>query len=252
MNSARLTLKAAAFGYSVCCLVFLLSLAGSLHSQTLTGSISGRITDQTGAVIQGARVLATNKETGYSLDATTTEGGFYVLPTLPYGVYSIEASAKGFKTLKQGSITLTSNQQLSLDLTLPTGASQETVEVKGEVQSLQTQEAATKAQVYLDQVDNLPLNSRSPFELGLLGPSVQTNHQQSGASVQYTINGQNVNGYKLMFDGMEAGIGGDAQYFAGNNFNLSITSVDAIQEFDLETGNYSADTKGSSGYVNIV
>ena len=69
---------------------------------------------------------------------------------------------------------------------------------------------------------------------------------------RYTINGQNVNGYKLMFDGMEAGIGGDAQYFAGNNFNLSITSVDAIQEFDLETGNYSADTKGSSGYVNIV
>jgi Carboxypeptidase regulatory-like domain/TonB dependent receptor len=251
MDTKNLHVRAT-LGCSVWCLVCLLSLAGSLRSQTLTGSISVRIADQSGAVIQGARLVATNNDTGYKVEATTTEGGFYSLPTLPYGAYSLEASAKGFKTLKRGPVTLTSNEQISLDLTLTAGTSQEIVEVKGEVQSLQTQEAATKAQVYLDQVDNLPLNSRSPFELGLLGPSVQTNHQQSGASVQYTINGQNVNGYKLMFDGMEAGIGGDAQYFAGNNFNLSITSVDAIQEFDLETGNYSADTKGSSGYVNIV
>lgn len=251
MDTKGLHLKATV-GYAAWFLVCLLSIAGCLHSQTLTGTIIGRITDSTGAIIQGARLVATNNDTGYSREAVTTEGGSFVLPTLPYGVYTVEASAKGFKTVKQGPITLTSNQQLSLDLTLTAGASQETVEVKGEVQALQTQEAATKAQVYLDQVENLPLNSRSPFELGLLGPSIQTNHQQSGASVQYTINGQNVNGYKLMFDGIEAGIGGDAQYYAGNNFNLSITSVDAIQEFDLQTGNYSADTKGSSGYVNIV
>ena len=240
------------FAYSVWCLVCLLALPGNLHSQALTGTIVGRISDQTGAVIQGARVVATNNDTGYSRETITTEGGFYSLPALPNGVYSIEASAKGFKALKQSPITLNSTQQLSVDLSLTPGTVQETVDVKGVVQSLQTQEAATKSQVYLDQVQNLPLNSRSPFELGLLGPSIQTNHQQSGPSVQYTINGQNANGYKLMFDGIEAGIGGDAQYFAGNNFNLSITSVDAIQEFDLETGNYSADTKGSSGYVNIV
>ena len=240
------------FGYPVWCLVCLVSLAGNLHSQVLTGSIIGRISDQTGAVILGAHVVATNNDTGYSQESVTKEGGLYSLPALPYGVYSLEVSAKGFKTLKQGPMTLNSTQQLSVDLSLTPGSVQETIEVKGQAQSLQTEEAATKAQVYLDQVENLPLNSRSPFELGLLGPSIQTNHQQSGPSVQYTINGQNVNGYKLMFDGMEAGIGGDAQYFAGNNFNLSITSVDAIQEFDLETGNYSADTKGSSGYVNIV
>ena len=240
------------FGYSIWCLISIVSLAGNLHAQGLTGTIIGRVSDQSGAVIQGARVVATNENTGYSRETTTNEAGFYSLTALPYGVYTLEGSAAGFKTLKQGPITLNSNQQLSVDLALTPGAVQETVQVTGIVQTLQTQESATKAQVYLDQVQNLPLNSRSPFELGLLGPSIQTSHQQSGPAVQYTINGQNANGYKLMFDGMEAGIGGDGQYYAGNNFNLSITSVDAIQEFDLQTGNYSADTKGSSGYVNIV
>lgn len=240
------------FGYSIWCLVCIVSLAGNLHAQGLTGSIIGRVSDPSGAVIQGARVVVTNNDTGYTREANTTDAGFYSLQALPYGVYSLEVSSTGFKTLKQGPITLNSNQQLSIDLSLTAGAVQESVQVTGTAQSLQTQESATKSQVYLDQVQNLPLNSRSPFELGLLGPSIQTSHQQSGPAVQYTINGQNANGYKLMFDGMEAGIGGDAQYYAGNNFNLSITSVDAIQEFDLQTGNYSADTKGSSGYVNIV
>ncbi len=251
METKNLRLKAIV-GSLVWCLVCLLSLPGNLHAQGLTGTIIGRVLDQSGAVIRGARVVATNQDTGYSRESETTEAGFYSLPALPYGLYSIEASAQGFKTLKQGPMTLNSTQQLSVDLALTPGAVAETVEVKGIVQALQTQDAASKAQVYLDQVQNLPLNSRSPFELGLLGPSIQTSHQQSGPAVQYTINGQNANGYKLMFDGMEAGIGGDGQYYAGNNFNLSITSVDAIQEFDLQTGNYSADTKGSSGYVNIV
>jgi hypothetical protein len=251
MDTKNLRLKAI-FGSLVWCSICLVSLAGNLHAQGLTGTISGRVLDQSGAVVREARVVATNQDTGYSRESTTSEAGFFSLPALPYGVYSLEASATGFKTLKQGPMTLNSTQQISVDLALTPGAVQEFVEVKGVVQSLQTQEAATKAQVYLDQVENLPLNSRSPFELGLLGPSIQTSHQQSGPAVQYTINGQNTNGYKLMFDGIEAGIGGDAQYYAGNNFNLSITSVDAIQEFDVQTGNYSADTKGSSGYVNIV
>ena len=240
------------FVLCVSCLACALSLTEKLNAQSLTARIVGRVIDQSGAVVQGARVVATNEATGYRRESATTEAGFYSLPALPYGVYWLEATAKGFKTVKQGPLTLNSTQQLSVDVTLVPGTLQETVNVEATMQALQTQEAATKAQVYLDQVQNLPLNSRSPFELGLLGPSIQTNHQQSGPAVQYTINGQNVNGYKLMFDGMEAGIGGDAQYYAGNNFRLSITSVDAIQEFDLQTGNYSADTKGSSGYVNIV
>lgn len=239
-------------GYLVLCLVCLVSLGGVLHAQGTTGNIIGRVLDPSGAVLQGARVVATNNDTGYSKETTADASGFYSLDALPNGVYTLEASASGFKTLKQGPITLNSTAQLSVDVTLTPGALQETVEVKSDAQRLQTQEATVKSQIYLDQVQNLPLNSRSPFELGLLSPSIQTNRQQSGPAVQYTINGQNVNGYKLMFDGVEAGIGGDAQYWAGNTYNLSITSVDAIQEYDIATGNYSADIKGSGGYVNLV
>jgi hypothetical protein len=118
---------------------------------------------------------------------------------------------------------------------------EQTIEVKGESQSLQTQEATVNAKIYLDQIETYSLNSRSPFELGLMAPSTQISRQQSGSAMQLTINAQNANGFKLMFDGMEAGIGGDAQYWAGNNFNLSVTSLDAIQEYDIATGNYSAD-----------
>ena len=247
-------MKGSSFGASrtLVCLVCLFLLEASLPAQVITGTFVGQIRDNTGAVIAGAKVAATNVDTGFRQEAMTSNVGTYSIPALPNGTYMVEASATGFKTLKKGPIVLNSNQQLAVDLVLPAGGVGESIEVKGDAERIQTQESTVKAQVYLDQVRNLPLNSRSPFELGLLGPSIQTNRQQSGPAVQYTINGQNVNGYKLMFDGNEAGIGGDAQYWAGNNFNLSITSVDAIQEFDIATGNYSADIKGSSGYVNIV
>jgi hypothetical protein len=233
-------------------IIAFLSVAAILAAQVITGTIVGNVHDQSGAVIPGARVVATNLGTGYHQEVVANERGLFSLPGLPNGSYSVEVGARGFMSLKQGPITLNSNQRLSLDLSLTPGRVEQTVDVKGDAQRIQTQEATVKAQIYLDQVQNLPMNSRSPFELGLLAPSIQTNRQQSGPSVQYTINGQNANGYKLAFDGAEVGIGGDAQYFAANNFNLSITSLDAIQEFDIATSNYSAEIKGSSGYVNFV
>ena len=202
----------------------------NLQAQGLTATILGRVFDQSGAVVPGARIVATNVGTGYKQEGTTNESGFYSLPALPTGVYSVEATMQGFGTLKHSSVTLTTNQQVVIDLTLSPGTMEQTVEVKSEAQILQTQEATVNAKIYLDQIENLPLNSRSPFELGLMAPSTQVSRQQSGPAMQLTINAQNANGFKLMFDGLEAGIGGDAQYWAGNNFNLSVTSLDAIQE----------------------
>ncbi len=235
-------------GYLLC----YMSLAGNLHSQGLTATLTGRILDQSGGSIAGTRIVATHADTGYTKEVTTSESGSYSLTALPVGVYSIEASMKGFKTLKKTPVTLNANQQLALDFTLSPGSVEQSIEVNSDVQYIQTQDATVNAKVYIDQAQNLPLNSRSPFELALLSPSISVSKQQSGPAMQFNINGSNANGYKLSFDGMEAGIGGDAQYWAGNNFNLSITSLDAIQEYDIATSNYSADIKGSSGYVNIV
>jgi Carboxypeptidase regulatory-like domain/TonB dependent receptor len=244
MNTATLRL-----GVILLCLA---SLGENLRAQGLTAAILGRVFDQSGAVIPGARVTAINAAIGYRQESISNESGFFKLPALPTGVYSLEASMQGFGTLKQGPITLSTNQQMSVDLTLSPGAMEQTIEVVGQAQSLQTQDASVNSKIYLDQIQNLPLNSRSPYELALMAPSTQISRQQSGPAMQLTINGQNANGFKLMFDGMEAGIGGDAQYWAGNNFNLSVTSLDAVQEYDIATGNYSADIKGSSGYVNFV
>jgi len=242
--------KSLRLGATLLCII--VAMAGNLQAQGLTATILGRVFDQSGAVVPGARIVVTNVGTGYKQEAVTNESGSYTLPALPTGTYSVEATMQGFGTLRQSSVTLTTNQQVVIDLTLTPGTMEQTIEVKSETQILQTQEATVNAKIYLDQIQNLPLNSRSPFELGLMAPSTQVSRQQSGSAMQLTINAQNANGFKLMFDGMEAGIGGDAQYWAGNNFNLSVTSLDAIQEYDIATGNYSADIKGSSGYVNFV
>ena len=235
------------------CLVCLVFLAGNLQAQKSdAGSISGRVMDQSGAVVPGADVVVTDATTAFSQAAVSDDIGLYHFSALRVGTYSVSASLVGFQTVKQDNIAVSAGAQVSLDFTLSPGQISETVEVTSTTQRLQTQENTVKGKIFLDQVQNLPLNSRSLFELGLLNPSVYTSFQQSGAAMQYNMNGQNAMGYYLMHDGVEAGIGGDGQYYAGNNFFMSVMSVDAIQEYDVATSNYSADIKGSSGYVNIV
>ncbi len=236
------------------CLVCLVFLAGNLQAQKSdAGSISGRVLDQSGAVVPGADVVAADSSTGFSQAAVSDDIGLYHFSALRVGAYSVSASLVGFQTVKQDNITVSAGAQVSLDFTLSPGQITETVEVRATTLRLQTQENTVKGKIFLDQVENLPLNSRSLFELALLNPSVYTSLQKSnGAGMLYNMNGQNAMGYYLMHDGVEAGIGGDGTYYAGNNFFMSVMSVDAIQEYDIATSNYSADIKGSSGYVNIV
>src|SRR5687768_17124187 len=91
-------------------LCLIISLAENLQAQGLTVTILGRVFDQSGAVVPGARILATNLGTGYKQEAITNESGSYTLPALPTGTYSVEATMQGFGTLRQSSVTLTTNQ----------------------------------------------------------------------------------------------------------------------------------------------
>lgn len=231
-----------------------LLLATSLAAQVVTGAIVGQVRDQSGAVVRGAHVVATNQDTGITQDTTSDSDGLYSFHELPVGTYFIEISDAGFKTIKKGPVSLSSTQQVEANASLSPGATQETIVVTAEEQLLQTQESSVKSQVSQTQVENLPLNGRNPAALVLLGPSVSIALQAStGSSLGYTFNGQNQNGGSLRLDGLDDSIGTDPGFAFGSlNFNLNTTSVDSIAEFDIQTDNYSADSKGSSGYVNVV
>ncbi|MGH9511390.1 MAG: carboxypeptidase regulatory-like domain-containing protein [Terriglobales bacterium] len=236
-----------------CFLGFLL-FSASLLAQVTTGAIVGLVTDQSGAVVQGAQIVAINQDTGIRGNTISDSGGLYSFRELPPGTYVVEITETGFRTLKKGPLSLSSTQKLEVNASLSPGATSETVSVTAEGQLLQTQESAVKSQVTETQVENLPLNGRNPSALILLGPSVSIALQAStGSSLGYTFNGQNQVGGSLRLDGLDASIGTDPGFLFGSlNFNLNTTSVDSIAEFDIQTDNYSADSKGSSGYVNVI
>ena len=235
-------------------LVGCLLMATSLVAQVVTGAIVGQVRDQSGAVVQGARIIATQQDTGLKHEATSDSGGLFSIRELPTGPYQVEISSQGFRTVRQGPLTLSSTQQLEVNVSLTPGSVGETVEVTGEAQLLQTQDSAVKSQITPVQIENIPLAGRSPSELVLLGPSVSIARQaSSGSSLGFTINGQNQGGSNLRLDGIDNSIGTDTGFYFGSlNFNLNMTSMDSVQEFDIQTENYSADTKGSSGYVNVI
>ena len=234
------------------CATFLFAASGV--AQVQSGAILGAVFDQSGAVMPGVTVLAINKATGQRQTTLTDGSGLYNLPSLPYGDYSVEATIQGFQIAKQNLITLHADTKVKVDFTLLPGSVDQTIEVKGEAILLQTEEHELKNTIYRNQVENLPLNSRSPSDLVLLAPSAQVSGQaSSGSSLGFNFNGLNSNAIVTNLDGTDNGIGTqDGMMYGSLNFNLVLTSLDSIQEFDIATGNYSADVRGAGGYLNVI
>ena len=234
-------------------IVWLLLSPASSTAQVVTGAFIGQVHDASGAVIPGAQVVANDLATGYAASTTTGAQGLFTLRSLPTGTYNLEVSASGFQSVKKGPLTLNSTEEVQVNVVLSPGMVKQVVTVSAQGAILQTQDSAVKSQVYQTQINDLPLNGRSPTELVLLGPSTQISRQASGgSSLGFTINGQNANGSNLRIDGTDDGVGTDPMYFGSLNFNLVGASLDAIEQYDIQTDNYSADVKGSSGYVNVI
>src|SRR5437868_12932412 len=147
---------------SLCAVLF---FAANAAAQVQSGAILGIVYDQSGAVIPGVSVIAISKTTGQRHTTLTDGEGLYNLPSLPYGDYSVEATVQGFQTAKKDLITLHADTKVKVDFTLSPGSVDQTIEVKGETELLQTEEGELKNTIYRSQVENLPLNSRSPTDL---------------------------------------------------------------------------------------
>ncbi len=238
-----------------------------LHSvaQSPNGNINGLVLDPTSQLIVGAEVIAVNDVTRVQYATKTNNEGVYVLPNLPPGPYRIQVSKIGFKTIIRPDIVLNVQGALSINFTLPIGAVLETVTVPGGAPLVNTENAAVSTVVDRQFAENLPMNGRSFQTLIELTPGVVLTPSSEGAEGQFSVNGQRTASNNWMLDGVSANIGIGANFNGGNgvagtvgSFSVlggtnSLVSVDAMQEFRVQTSTYAPEFGRTPGaQISIV
>jgi hypothetical protein len=242
--------------------VLLLCIALSamgLHAQGY-GTISGSISDPSGAVVAGATVNATQTLTGNVMATTAGKDGRYVFPTLFPAPYSITVGAQGFETYKQSGIVLQADQALTVNVVLKIGSATQTVSISADAPQVDTTTGTLSQVIDQDRVVDLPLNGRSAATLiTLVAGVVDATNEGNGAdqgngktfsannAVQVaTSNGALPNQNNYLLDG-----GNNVDEMT--NVNAPYPMPDAVQEFSVQTSNYNAEFGQSAGaMVNIV
>ena len=217
-------------------------------AQSPNANINGQVLDPSSRVIVGAEIIAVNDSTGVKYITQTSEEGIYVLPNLPPGSYRLQVSKLGFKTIIKPDIVLNIQDALAINFTLPVGASMETVTVEGGAPLVNTETPEVGTVIDRNFVENLPLNGRSFNTLLQLTPGVVLATSASATNPgQFSIAGQRTDGNNFTVDGVSANFGvstsadpgnsgtGTAQAFSVLGGTSSLVSVDALQEFRIQT-----------------
>lgn len=224
-------------------------------AQSVSGTILGTVTDPTGAVISKAKVTIVNEGTGLTRTITADANGEYTAPSLPTGRYTVTCETAGFKTLALSNIEVGVDQRVRIDLKLEVGAMTESVSIVAETPLVQTSSSELGTTVGHEQIEALPLNGRNFVSLTRTVPGVLrgipgANIDGAGslawrASASFSANGQRPRDNNYMLDGVD------------NNETWLQTvvifpSVDALDEFKLQTSTYSAEYGRSlGGVVNL-
>jgi Carboxypeptidase regulatory-like domain len=228
---------------------------------SITGSISGVVTDKSGAVVSGATVTATDTLTGVQTAQKTDAKGFYNLPTLAVGTYNLEISQVGFKTYRQTGLVIDTNSALRADASLAVGTISEKIEVSTDSVNVETQNTQMGEVIEGSKMTSVPLNGRNYIDLLALQPGVspyKNDDTTSGVGVDPTTlsgdqtNGtQSVNGGRLGSNGFMVN-GADAQEGVHNGAAI-LPNLDSISEFRIITNNFNAEYGNfSGGQVNVV
>lgn len=220
----------------------------ALFPQTSTATFVGTITDSSGAVIPAAAVEIKRTDTGEVRRIQTDEKGDYTAPQLKPGVYEITVSSQGFETVHESHIDLHIDQVARMDFHMKIGAASQSVEVTEMVATLPTinTENAIKGEVMVDrQVIEMPLNGRDFTDLAVLVPGVSPK-ASGGQGSGYNINGARADNTNFVIDGFNDQNPRGAAAQARPN-------IDALQEFKMQTSNYSAENgRLAGGVMNMV
>src|SRR5229473_630033 len=224
------------------------------HAQGL-GSIVGRVTDPSGAAVASARVVATQEGTAFSRTAVTDTEGLYVIPSLRPATYNLTVEAAGFSTSKEYNISLLADQTLTVNFGLKLGTTTEIVTVTGSALQVDTSTSTLKHVMEEERLTELPLNGRNAASLTLTasgavqapnGGADQGTTKTFPGAVTFAVNGarQDMTSYQL--DG-----GNYVDEYT--NVNQPFPFPDALQEFSVQTSNYSAEYGQNAGaVVNVI
>jgi len=221
--------------------------AATLLAQVDTGSITGTVTDASGAVVSGAKVTLTNQGTGAALSNTTSSDGVYTFSPVRIGTYKLEVTAQGFQTTTHPDVTVNIGSSIALNFSLKPGSQTETIEVTAATPVLQNQDASVGQVVDQRSVNDLPLNGRNFTFLAQLVQGVnspQSDTRGNAASGAFSANGFRPAQNNYMLDGIDNN-SDTVDFLNGTNF-VVLPPVDAIQEFKVQTTNFSAEF-GRSG-----
>ena len=240
------------FTFVFCSLALLDSSAIRGLAQRTTASMAGTIVDSSEAAVPGAVVLVRSLETGIERSVTTNDIGYYVVPALPAGSYTISISRAGFQALSVPHLVLAVDQNATINLTLKVGVMADAVDVVGDVAVVDTRTATLNTVINQKQIADLPLNGRNVLQLmqltpGTLGGAGSFNQSATRPeTLQVSASGGRGNSTTFVLDG---GLNEDPYTQVAN----VTPNPDAIQEFSFQTNNYSAKFGGrGGGVVNMV
>ncbi len=219
-------------------------LAGLAQAQTAT--VTGTISDSTGAVIPGTQVTITNVATGAVRAVSSNESGLYTVPLLPSGEYRISVEQQGFRPVVRSGIVLQVEQRATVDFVLEVGAVTEQIEVTAAAAQLNTVEASQGQVIDNKRIVDMPLNGRDYNQLALL--SAGAVQPLPGARYGgFSSGGMRVTQNNFMLDGVD----NNAVELAGAQRQSEMVkpSVDAVQEFKVQTNAYSAEFGRAMGSV---
>jgi Carboxypeptidase regulatory-like domain len=158
--------------------------AAALTAQEYRATLTGKVVDPSGAAVPQATVVAIKSDTNSRFETRSTADGFYTIPQLPPGTYELDAEAPGFKRYVQSGITLGTNERIGQDVHLDIGSSTQSVVVQADAALVQTETASAGQVITSREVENLPVNGRSPMALAYLGFGVISNESpRSGTPV---------------------------------------------------------------------
>ena len=231
-------------------LILLVCLAVAATAQTDTAAVTGSVSDATGAMVQSASVRIENEGTNSAVSVLTNEKGFYFVPNLRPGVYRVSVQHPGFKLSESSGIVLQVLQTARFDVTLELGEANEKVSVTAESPLLESETSDRGSVIDGQKIVELPLNGRDFMQLAQLSPGVlyqtgRLNEQNFKGGFSANRNRVFMNAYQL--DGLDNT--SYAESYRGLNMMALQPSVDALQEFKIQTNGYSAEFGRSAGAV---
>jgi hypothetical protein len=235
-----------------CILLVLALFAGSAQAQEVRASITGIVTDPSGAPVVGATVVVTNVTQNTSVSTSTNESGTYNVPFLAPGSYKVAVKAQGFKALVRENITLQAQDRARLDLSLEVGEISQSVTVSADVSLLQT-ETASRSQIIANElINNVPTQGRNPFQIAWAAPGVVKTGTwrylrsfDIGGTSGMSINGGRNRENEVLLDGISN--------VRADRTVIHVPTMDTVQEFKVLTNTYDAQYgRTGGGIVTIV